>query len=197
MEERDFKMGVRLTTKLILMTLLIAFAIAAVLGVYSLMSGSSAIETQHDIQSNQYVEESANHIGAIINGNLTTLDQLAKRNAVINMDFAAQAASLTPEVADLGYEDMAIADLTGHGKYIIGGGEFDLGNDFWYEEAYAGNLSISDVSISLVTGQPAVFEVAPIVNNGAVVGILIARRDPSFLNEVVNNREMGKTSTGW
>jgi len=196
MEERDFKMGVRLTTKLILMTLLIAFAIAAVLGVYSLMSGSSAIETQHDIQSNQYVEESANHIGAIINGNLTTLDQLARRNAVINMDFNAQTASLSPEVADLGYEDMAIADLTGHGKYIISGGEFDLGDQFWYQEAYAGNLSISDVSISLVTGQPAVFEVAPIVNNGAVVGILIARRDPSFLNEVVNNLGDGENQYG-
>ncbi|WKY44367.1 methyl-accepting chemotaxis protein [Eubacteriaceae bacterium ES2] len=196
MEERDFKMGVRLTTKLILMTLLIAFTIAAVLGVYSVMSGSSAIETQHDNQSSLYVEESANHIGAIINGNLTTLDQLAKRNAVINMDFAAQTTSLTPEVADLGYEDMAIADLTGHGKYIISGGEFDLGDQFWYQEAYAGNLSISDVSISLVTGEPAVFEVAPIINNGAVVGILIGRRDPGFLNDVVNNLGDGENQYG-
>lgn len=192
MEERDFKMGVRLTSKLILMTLLIAFIIAAVLGVYSVISGSNALEAQHDTQSSMFVQESASYVGEIINGNLTTLQLIAERNGVTSMDFSAQIASLTSEVAKLGYEDMAVADLAGHGKYIISGTEFNLGDEFWYQQAYGGNASISDVSISLATGRPAVFEVAPIINNGTVAGILIGRRNPTFLNDVILKLGDGK-----
>ena len=75
-------------------------------------------------------------------------------------------------------------DLNGHAKYLLGGGEFNSEGQFWYTNGYKGELAISDVVISKVTLAPVIFDVAPIKSNGQVVGLLVGRRDPTFLKGI-------------
>ncbi|WKY47363.1 methyl-accepting chemotaxis protein [Eubacteriaceae bacterium ES3] len=194
--ERNFKLGMRLTTKLILMTVLTLIAATVILGFFSVSRGTEIIETENALDSNAYVLESANHIGAIIEGNLGKLEVASQGVMITGMNFDEQSQVL-PDIAEkLGYEDIAVMDMDGHAKYVIGGGEFEAGDRFWYQEGFAGNLVISDVAVSLVTGEPSVFDVAPIRNNGEVVGLLVARRNPAFLTEVVSGLGDGENQYG-
>ncbi|WP_243135725.1 methyl-accepting chemotaxis protein [Acetobacterium tundrae] len=166
------------------------FAILAVavlsLGVISYNMGSSAITNRSNDDAKEYATEGASHIGAIITGNLTTLTEVTGRAGLSSMDWATQVAALSPDATQLGYQDIAIMDLNGHAKYVLGGGEFDSAGQFWYVNGFKGESAISDVAISKVTLQPVIFDVAPIKSNGQVVGLLVGRRDPTFLKDITN-----------
>ncbi|WP_052307099.1 methyl-accepting chemotaxis protein [Acetobacterium woodii] len=158
------------------------------LGIVSVNIGATAILNQAHTDMEDYAISSSKQVGAVISGNLSTLNEVAMGSSVASMNWPAQVATLTDDVNRLGYEDMAIVDMNGHGKYVINGGEFDTGSEPWFKGAYAGKNTISDVTISKVTNKPSVFETVPIKNNSSqVVGLLIGRRDPNFLQDVVSN----------
>ncbi|WKY47364.1 methyl-accepting chemotaxis protein [Eubacteriaceae bacterium ES3] len=184
--EKDFKLGMRLTTKLILMTVLILIAAATVMGFFSVSRGTSIIETENAQDADDFVSESANHIGAIIESHFGVLNEVAQRDSVISMDFETQSAALADDISRLELENIAIMDMNGHAKYIAEGGEFDAAGQSCFEDGLAGNLCISDVVEDPVTGEPSIFEVVPIKNNNQVVGLLVARRDPTFMTDVVS-----------
>ncbi|AWW26105.1 methyl-accepting chemotaxis protein [Acetobacterium sp. KB-1] len=187
----------RLTTKLILLTVLTLAAAIITMGILVVNTGAAIIDQATEADALEYGEESARHIGAVITGNLETLNEIAVRERTASMDFGIQVASITGDVERLGYQDMAVIETNGHGKYIVGGGEFDVLNEIWYQEALKGKPYVSDVSISQVTKQPAVFEVAPIKKENQVVGVLLGRRDPTFLNAITNTLGDGKIKYGY
>ncbi|MEO1816771.1 MAG: methyl-accepting chemotaxis protein [Acetobacterium sp.] len=187
----------RLSTKLMVFTTLILAAAVLILGLIAINLGADALTQESKIQEEAFVAESASHIGAIITGNLGKLDEIALRARTTTMDWNTQVTSISGDVERLGYQDIAVMDVNGHAKYIIGGGEFDSWGEFWYEEGFKGNLSISDVSISKVTNEPVVFDVAPIKNNGQVVGLLVGRRDPTFLKKVTSTMGDGVRKYGF
>ncbi|TYC84785.1 HAMP domain-containing protein [Acetobacterium wieringae] len=194
--QANFVVKTRLSVKLILMTVLILTAAIITLAILVINSGAKIIDQGSEADALEYVEEAANHIGQAIAGNLATLNEVARRESITSMDFASQAAALADSIERLGYQDIAIMDLNGHAKYLVGGGEFDSWGEFWYEEGFKGNNSVSDVTISKVTKEPVVFDVAPIIKNGQVAGLLVGRRDPTFLKNIVNNLGDGTNKYG-
>jgi methyl-accepting chemotaxis protein len=192
----QFQVKIRLQVKLILLTVLTLAAAVMILGFLAVNTGARVIDELSEKKNLEYVGEGANRIGEAIGGDLKALNELAKRETVTGMDFDTQAASLAGEVGALGYQDIAVMKLDGHAKYLLGGGEFSSGNEFWYQEGFKGNNSISDVAISKVTNAPVIFEVVPIKNGAQVVGLLIGRREPTFLNNVVNGLGDGKNKYG-
>ncbi|MBC3899030.1 HAMP domain-containing protein [Acetobacterium malicum] len=187
----------RISTKLLVFTVsLIALAVLA-LGIIAVNLGSSALTNQANTDAQKYTIEGASHVGAIITGNLSTLSEVASRARVTTMDWQTQVDAVAGDVERLGYQDIAVMDLAGHAKYIKGGGEFDSWGEFWYEDGFKGELSISDVAISKVTKEPVVFDVAPIKSDGQVVGLLVGRRDPTFLKDTTNAMGDGERQYGF
>lgn len=175
-EQRSVKL--RLSTKLMVFTTLILAAAVLTLGLIAINLGAAALTNEASTQEEAFATEGAGHIGAVVSGNLGKLDEIALRARTATMDWNTQVASIAGDVERLGYQDIAVMDLSGNARYIIGGGEFKSEGQFWYEDGFAGNTTISDVAISKVTNEPVVFEVAPIKNSGQVVGLLVGRRDP-------------------
>ena len=110
---------------------------------------------------------------------LILLSEMAQQSPVVTMDWQTQVDTMAAEVARLGYQDIAVMNLAGHAKYINGGGEFDAWGEFWYEAGFKGESAISEETISKVTNTAVIFDVAPIKNNGQVVGLLVGRRAPT------------------
>nr|WP_320026419.1 methyl-accepting chemotaxis protein [uncultured Acetobacterium sp.] len=110
---------------------------------------------------------------------LILLSEMAKQAPVATMDWQTQVAVIADQVAKMGYQDIAVMNLAGHAKYIKGNGEFDAWGEFWYEAGFKGETAISDETISKVTNEAVVFDVAPINNNGQVIGLLVGRRVPA------------------
>ncbi|WP_296558347.1 methyl-accepting chemotaxis protein [uncultured Acetobacterium sp.] len=175
-----------LSTKVLGFTLSILAVAVIALGIISYSIGSSAIIEQANADAEKYTTEGAAHVAAIIAGNLETLSQVTLRQGIASMDYPTQVAALAADVEKLGYEDIAVMDLNGHAKYLAGGGEFDAAGQFWYENGFKGETAISDVAVCKVTLKPVVFDVAPIKSNGQVVGLLVGRRDPTFLKDITN-----------
>ncbi|WP_296560902.1 methyl-accepting chemotaxis protein [uncultured Acetobacterium sp.] len=175
-----------LSTKLLSFTLLILAISVLVLGLLAINFGTIAMTEQSNADAQAYAIEGASHIGAIIKGNLSTLEEIGLRARTATMDWNTQVTTITGDVERLGYQDIAVMDMNGNAKYIIGGGEFKSEGQFWYENGFKGETAISNVAISRVTKAPCVFEVAPIVNSGQVIGLVIGRRDPTFLEDTTN-----------
>jgi len=104
------------------------------------------------------------------------LSEMASRSPVTTMDWQTQVDTIAGDVQRMGYQDIAVMNLAGHAKYVKGNGEFDAWGEFWYEAGFKGEPSISEETISKVTNEPVIFDVAPIKNNGQVVGLLVGRR---------------------
>ncbi|MEA4806378.1 methyl-accepting chemotaxis protein [Acetobacterium wieringae] len=186
-----------LSTKLLGFTLIILAVAVISLSVIFINMGSAAILEQAHDDARKYTNEGASHVGAIIAGNLSTLSEVTLRSGVSSMDWNAQVAAIASDVDKLGYQDIAVMNLDGHAKYLVGGGEFDSAGQFWYTDGFKGETVVSDVAISKVTQEPVVFDVAPIKSNGQVVGLLIGRRDPTFLKDTTNAMGDGERQYGF
>ncbi|MCG2729748.1 MAG: methyl-accepting chemotaxis protein [Acetobacterium sp.] len=186
----------RLSTKLLAFTTLLLAAAILTLGLIAINLGSAALTNQSSVQEQAFAIEGADHIGAIVDRNLATLSEIGLRARTATMDWNTQVASISGDVDRLGYEDIGVMDMNGNGKYIKGGQEFKSDGQFWYKEGFAGKTSISDVAISKVTKQPVVFDIAPIMNNGQVVGLLVGRREPTFMKDITNSMGDGDRKYG-
>jgi len=193
-EQSTVKM--RLSTKLMAFTTLILAAAVLTLGLIAINLGAAALTNEANTQEQAYVVEGAQHIGAVIADNLSTLNEVALRAQTVTMDWNTQVTSLSGDVERLGYQDIAVMDLSGNGRSILSGQEFKSAGQFWYEDGFAGKTSISDVAISKVTNKPVIFEVAPIKNNGQVVGLLIGRKDPTFMKDIISGMGDGARKYG-
>ena len=193
-EQTTVKM--RLSTKLMAFTTLMLAAAVLTLGLISINLGSAALTNESSMLEQDFANEAAGHISAIIDGNLSTLDEIAQRARTTTMDWNTQVSSISGDVDRLGYQDIAVMDMNGNARYIKGGQEFKSEGQFWYTDGFAGKTAISDVAISKVTNEPVVFDVAPIKNNGQVVGLLIGRRDPTFMKNVTNSMGDGVRKYG-
>ncbi|MBC3797926.1 methyl-accepting chemotaxis protein [Acetobacterium tundrae] len=176
-----------LAKKLSLFVIIGFSVVVLTLGIISVNIGTNAVLNQAHVDMANYAISSGKQVGAIISGNLATLDEVAAENSVKSMDWNNQVSVLSEDLNRLGYEDMAVVDMNGHGKYVISGSEFDIDDSSWFKDAYNGQNAVTDVRFSKVTNKANFYEIVPIKSNAMVVGLLIGRRDPTFMQDVVSN----------
>ncbi len=124
---------------------------------------------------------------------LSVLQELANRARTKTLDFATQRESLLSDIDRLGYLDFAIVDRAGNARYIKEETTASLGDRDYIKEALSGSGSISDVLISRVTSKPVVMYAVPIVVDGVIQQVLVARRDGDDLTSVVDRMGFGET----
>ncbi len=178
---------IHLSTKLMAFTTLILATAVLTLGLIAINLGAATLTDESQTQEKAYASKGAGYIGAIISGNLKTLDEIALRARTATMDWNTQVSSISVDVNRLGYQDIAVMDMAGNGKFILGGQTFKSQNETWYTNGFSGISGISDVVISEVTHEPVVYEISPIRTNNQVVGLLIGRRDPTFMMDISNS----------
>ncbi|OFV69758.1 methyl-accepting chemotaxis protein [Acetobacterium wieringae] len=187
---------IHLSTKLMAFTTLILAATLITLGLIAINFGSTALSNEASTQEEAFVNQGADYLGSVIDANLGRLEEVALRSRTATMDWNTQVTTISVDVERLGYQDIAVVDLNRNARYILGGQEFKTEGQSWYEDGFAGKTAISDITISAATNQPVVLEVAPIKNNGQVVGILVGRRDPGFMLEITNAMGDGERKYG-
>lgn len=177
----------------------ISFFIAAfvilvciILGAISIVSSSKSMIRQVENSLVDLSKQSSEKIGIIVSNRLLVLQEIANRTRTQSMDFNVQKDSLTNDVERLGYLDMAIVDLNGQARYILGDNTADLADRAYVKKALAGEANSSDVIISKVTNSAVLMYAVPIYNGDKVVGALIARRDGNALFEIIDSMGYGK-----
>ncbi len=187
-------MRLNLSKKIALFIGILIMLVTSILGFVTLNLTTDALLKNQENAMLQYAEESANYIDSEIKGNLDILSEVALRSRTATMDWATQRESLTPDVERLGYLDMAVVLPNGLATYVKSGGstQFADADMHYITKAMEGKAIISDVLISPVTGKAVVLEFAPIQSNGVVVGVLMGRRDGTFLNSITDNLGIGE-----
>ncbi|MDI3536482.1 MAG: methyl-accepting chemotaxis protein [Eubacteriaceae bacterium] len=184
--ERKKTEGLGLATRLSLF-IVIGFALVLlVTGFLSVMKSTQTVIDQADADMGYYAKEAGEHVASIIEGNLKTLAETAGYSRIVSMEWDQQVEAIKEVVDKLGYQDIAVMDTNGNAQYALDGETFTAGGDPWYEVGLQGQATISNVVISKATNKPCVLEIVPIFNDNQVVGILIARRDPTFMQEIVS-----------
>ncbi|MEL7659419.1 methyl-accepting chemotaxis protein [Acetobacterium wieringae] len=191
----EVKGGKKVSLLFKLVSLLGAILISGclILGLVALLFSSRALTENTESYLEETAVASSKYVGATVAKQLGELTQVAETDTMSSMNWEAQKTYLAGKVDSLGYLDMAVItpDLMAH--YVISGETTQLSERAVYTNALNGAAGISDVAISKVTNTPVVLEVAPIVRNGQVVGILMGRRDGTALNDITDNLEVGET----
>ena len=141
----------------------------------------------------EYSKEAAKHIEAVMVMRIDVLQEVAIRKEVQTMQWDTQKEALKLDADRLGYLDMAVVQLDGTAQYVSTGESAQLREREYIKKALAGQANVSDVIISKVTGNAVVMYAVPIIRGDKVVGALIARRDSSALNDIIDTIGIGET----
>ncbi len=185
-------MRLTLAKKIALFFGILIVIISSALGVTAIqLSTKALLEQQEELMLN-YADETANYISSEIGRNLSVLSEVAMRSEMGAMDWAVQRQALAEDVARLGYEDMAVIQPDGTAYYVISGETAQLGERDYFKKAMEGIPNTSGVLISKVTGKPVVMDSAPIQSENQVVGVLVGRRDGTFLKTITDSQGIGE-----
>ena len=91
------------------------------------------------------------------------------------------------------YTEFFLLDLTGNITFSTLNNTGNAGKERYFTEAAAGNLYVSDVNISGITGSPEIIITNPVKKNGTTTGILAARVSMVNLYRIIENIDIGKS----
>ena len=185
-------MKLNLARKIALFFGILIIIVSSVLGVVAIQLSSDELLKQQQEMMLNYADETANYVSSQLIRNLDILNEVALRARTVTMDWPVQKESLAPDVERLGYEDMAVITPDGTAKYVISGEIAQLGDRDYFKKAMEGTTNVTGVMISRVTGKPVIVEAAPIKSGNTVVGVLLGRRDGTFLNTITDTQGIGE-----
>lgn len=185
-------MKLTLSRKIALLFGILLIIVSAVLGIAAINLGSKALMDQHEDMILNYADETANYFAATMDRNLSVLNEVAARETIKSMNWDLQIASITPEVEQLGYLDMAVIALDGTARFIKSGETEQLSDREYIKKALNGETNVSDVIISEDTGEPVIMEAAPIRTGDKVVGVLLGSKDGTFLSTITDKLGVGE-----
>ncbi len=185
-------MKLTLAKKIALFFGILIVIVSSALGVVAIQLSSDALLEQQEEMMLNYADETAKYISSELESNLSILNEVAMRARTATMDWTIQRESLQQDVERLGYEDMAVIAPDGTANYVISGETAELGDRDYFQKAMSGIPNVTGVMISRVTGLPVVVDSAPIRSGDKVVGVLIGRRDGTFLSTITDSQGLGE-----
>ncbi|NLM20126.1 MAG: methyl-accepting chemotaxis protein [Peptococcaceae bacterium] len=183
-----------LTTKLILLigiVLLVACgALAAISYYYS--SGAVADEVNKSIE--QIAIGGTTTVAAQLDAQINALEVMANSNIITDPEVPKleKLRALINESQRAGHIRMGIADLNGTLTYS-NGATIDIKNLAYFQEAAAGNPSVSDPMVSEIDNSLILTFAVPIYHDNQISGVLVAIRDGSSLSEITDELNFGAT----
>lgn len=169
--------------------------ISAGLGLVAYLRSSSAVTRQVEQALIMQAKEAVEYLEARFQAELAALESIAARPEITTMGWAMQRAILQTELERLGiYLALGVVDPQGTARYTDGT-TAELGDRDYVQQAFQGKSVVSNPLISRVTGNLVLMYAVPIVENGTVKSVLVARRGGTALSEITDRLGFGES--GW
>lgn len=180
-----------LKTKLIIYFGALVLVLSLSLGYASLRESRMALTEGVENGLNLLSDESAKAVESRVGIQKRTIEIVSMDQGVKSMDWELQKSVIKSYVESTGFLDIGVVGLDGVAKYTDGS-TADLGDRDYVKRALDGEVAVSDMIISRVTGEPVIMYASPIKSGESVVGALVGRRDGNVLSEITDDIGYGE-----
>ncbi|GMO46789.1 MAG: cache domain-containing protein [Termitinemataceae bacterium] len=182
----------KVSKKVAILVGLVVVFVATGVTVTSVATATKAMLSAAEVSLTNQVLMDAKFVRVALDGDLSVMEELANRPNVRAMDWDMQRVSLREDVERISVMDIAVVTRDGTARYVKEGNQSNLGERDYVQKALSGENAVSDVIISKVIGKAVLMMAVPIyAHNGQVAGALVARKDATAMNEIVNNLDAG------
>lgn len=183
--------------KLILAFSALVITACIVIAVFGVTTGRNLITQQAQETIQLLAQDGAKLTESRVGTFKTELVMMTQMDAVMSMDLEQQLPALKKELGFVDYLALAIVTPDGTANYTDDTTS-NLADRAYIQKAFQGEVNISDVIISKVTGEPVIMIAAPITGISAkttsvIPGVLIGRRDGNTLSEITNDIGFGES----
>ena len=174
-------------------------AVMGILGIIVVNQFTSVLEEDAHEQLQNMAEVQARYIEARINNQLNYMEGLVQNSIILDPAGPQErrVAFFEAEAARVGYDAFVLADLAGNGVTQNATGDtVNVADRSYFKGAAAGTPTVSDITISRVTGEPVLLFATPVYQNGAVAAVLYGRKEGKTLSGIVGEVTYGETGFG-
>lgn len=165
------------------------------LGFISTIISTTALKEKTETALLIAADEGVKIFEAMISKELSVLQELARHENVVSMDWEMQREYLKPNVQRLGYLEIGIVTPDGTAHYVSDNSTANLSDRDYIKKAFQGQANVSNVLISKVTNQAVVMFAVPIQSGNNIIGVLIGRKDGLAFNSIID--ELGYGDNGY
>lgn len=189
-------------TKILVFLVALVTATAIILGITScILNFTGTISTLEETMT-QAAKIAADQVATKLETYMIKIGDIGNISSLSNPDTpqAAKLGTLSGLKEQYGLTQIGIADFSGH---IIAhdGSTASVGDQDYFKSALKGTITISDPSISQVTGNLSVFVAAPLWANGrantSVAGVVVAAFDMQELSDIVTSLTIGESGVAY
>jgi methyl-accepting chemotaxis protein len=178
-------------TKLIVFFSVILLTTSGVIGLVTVVVAGNALTHEAEEGLKTIAHDGAIITESRIQTQLQALHMIAGMEDIESMTWSRQEDVLTRQVANTGFEALAIIDLDGNAQFNDGT-RSDLSDQEHVQRALAGEDSVSDVIVSELSGELVLIYSVPIIVNDEVFGAVMGRRDGLALSNITNAMGFGE-----
>ncbi|MGF7186793.1 methyl-accepting chemotaxis protein [Desulfitispora alkaliphila] len=162
------------------------------IGYSSLQRASMSLVEEAEITLELLTSEGARLTESRIETQQRTLEMIAGRVDIENMDWEEQQPVLQAQVERTNFQALGVVNLNGRAQFHDGT-TAEIGDREYFQTALNGISNVSDLLISRVSNEPELIYATPIERNNQVVGVLIGRRDGYSLSDITDGTGYGAT----
>ncbi len=183
---------ISIKTKLILYyTILILLSIIT-LGLIVLRISSNIIIREAEDSMAALASTSAQLESSRLDGYMKSLETITTMEDIKGMNWAKQKDILKSVLNETDFAEIGILETDGTIRYS-NGNEYKISNSDHLMKVFSGSENPIDFVVSQDTGEIALVQTAPIMENGEVIAAILGRRDGSALSNIVADIGYGKS----
>lgn len=182
-------------TKGLLFSFIIILMAVSVMGFSGYYRFKLILQKEVDNAVERVATESASHLTTYLNQFISNLLAISEDERIKSMNWEKQAEVLKSQINE-NYQNIAVVDKQGIAHYIDNT-VLDLHDRDYIQKALSGEFAYSDVIVSRKTDDLVIMAATPILTDGEVQGVLIARLDVDFLSDYAMTRGYGKNGKAY
>jgi methyl-accepting chemotaxis protein len=185
--------------RIVILISLMVLVVSLSLGILAITIATGVMKREAEASIFSQAEIAAKLVSETIQSRLLVLRELATQRDVRSMDFETQKAALINEIGSVGMDDFAIVYPDGRAPHLKDGSVPNLSNREYVQKGLRGQEAVSDIIVggagAVVIPYPVINYIVPIMENGAVVGGLLARNNATHFGNIV--RDIGTRNGGF
>ncbi len=188
-QKRLFGIGPKLTLEIFVLLLLVCGALTLL----AYRQSADIIRTEVTSSLSHRAFENANTINKTLQLRITQMETLARREAIIGMDWNTQEPILVSEAKRLGYSNIQISELNGDTR-IAGQPVFNIADKDNFKLALTGETNVTSPLFSEADNELIIVVTAPVIaENGTIAGVLGGTLTAEQFQELVSDIEIGNS----
>lgn len=179
-------------SKLMALIGVIILVVCGGLGIIAYVTASRTVVNIINETIQQSAEEGSKLVAEKVQAELTLLGSIAAADTVRSMEWEQQAVMLKREQELLGYKHMGVILPDGSLRFTDGI-TADVGDREYFKKAIGGKTVITDPLLAKDNKSLDIVMAVPIEDNARINGVLVGVVDGTFLTDITNRVQFGKT----